>query len=189
MDGPPLIYSIALKKAMAHFDAEAILEEKMKRELTSEERETLDGCKLMQSMLHDLDAGLAEVRSLGAHEQDLCQRIIPLIHDTFEGYDEETADVLGMFFKCYSLAVRYSIARNTRTLLQQGGDDKRGYKYESIPDEEKLQDYALKYLLKEKAISKVIVGATKPDHVVELVKTCDKMATEAAEEDKEETKE
>lgn len=182
MDGPPLIYSIALKKAMAHFDAETLLEEKMKRDLSSEERETLDGCKLLQSMLHDLDAGLAEIRSLGAHEQDLYTRIIPLIDDTFEGYDEETADVLGMFFKCYSLAVRYSIARNTRNLLQSGGDDSRGCKYESIPDEEKLQDYALKYLLKEAAISKVIVGATKPDHVAELVKSCDRMVEESTEE-------
>lgn len=178
MDGPPLIFSISLKKAMAHFDAEALLEEKMKRELTSEERETLDGCKLLQSMLHDLDVGLSDVRSLGAHEQDLMQRIIPLIHDTFEGYDEETADVLGMFFKCYSLAVRYSVARNTRSLLQQGGDDGRGYKYESIPENEKLQDYALKFLLNEKAISKVIIGATKPEHVVEFTNLCYEDASE-----------
>ena len=185
MDGPPLIYSIALKKAMAHFDAEEILEEKMKRDLTSEERETLDGCKLMQSMLHDLDVGLSDVRSLGAHEQDLMQRIIPLIHDTFEGYDEETADVLGMFFKCYSLAVRYSVARNTRSLLQQGGDDGRGYKYESIPENEKLQDYALKFLLNEKAISKVIIGATKPEHVVEFTNLCYEDAAESGDEGQE----
>jgi len=178
MEGPPVIYSIALKKAMSHFDAEKLLEEKMKRELTSEERETLDGCKLLQSMLHDLDAGLAKVRSLGAHEEDLYQRIIPLIHDTFEGYDEETADVLEMFFKCYALAVRYSIARNTRELLKQGGDDGKGYKYDSIPDDEKLQDYALKYLLKERAISKVVVGTTKPDHVTDLLKECARVTKE-----------
>ncbi|CAB9506553.1 Aldo keto reductase [Seminavis robusta] len=185
MSGPPLIYSIALRKAMGHFDASHLLEEKMNRELICEERETLDGCRLLQSMLHDLDVGLAEVRSLGAHEEHLYQRIIPLIHDTFEGYDEETADVLEMFFKSYSLAVRYSIARNTRQLLQSGGDDGQGYRYEDIPQDEKLQDYALKYLLKEKAISKVIVGATKPEHVVDLVTLChrfdDELEKEAGE--------
>jgi len=175
MQGPPLIYSIALKKAMQHFDAEHLLEEKMQRDLTPEERETLDGCKLLQSMLHDLDVTLADVRSLGAHEQDLYQRIIPLIHDTFEGYDEETADVLQMFFKAYALAVRYSIARNTRSLLQNGGDDGNSYKYEDIPDEEKLQNYALMYLMKDEAISKVIVGATKVDHVEDLVRLCDRL--------------
>ena len=74
-----------------------------------------------------------------------------------------------MFFKSYSLAVRYSIAHNTRQLLRQGGDDRTGYKYEELSDNIKLQDFALKYLLTESAIDKVIVGATKPDHVVEMV--------------------
>jgi aryl-alcohol dehydrogenase-like predicted oxidoreductase len=82
------------------------------------------------------------------------------------------AEVLEMFFKSYSLAVRYAIARNTRELLKKGGDDGSSYKYKDIPDDEKLQDYALKYLMKEEAISKVIVGATKPDHVVDMVTLC-----------------
>jgi hypothetical protein len=181
MQGPPLIYSIALKKAMSHFDAEFLLEEKLKRDLTAEERETLDGCKLLQSMLFDLDQGLANVRSLGAHEQDLYQRIIPLIHDTFEGYDEETADVLEMFFKSYSLAVRYSIANNTRFLLQHGGDDGKGHKYEELSDDEKLQDFALRYLLEEKAIDKVIVGATKSEQIVEMVKLCEHLDSKVEE--------
>jgi hypothetical protein len=178
MSGPPLLYSIALKKAMQHFDASHILEEKMKRDLTTEERETLDGCKLMQSMLHDLDIGLEKVRSLGAHEEHLYQQIIPLIHDTFEAYDEETANVLEVFFKSYSLAVRYSIARNTRQLLKTGGDDGKGYHYNHMPQEEKLQDFALRYLMKEDAISKVIVGATKPEHVLSIVTLCHRLDDE-----------
>jgi hypothetical protein len=172
MEGPPLIYPLALKKAMAHFDAEELLQAKMERDLTSEERETLDGCKLLQSMLHDLDVGLSQVRSLGAHEQDLYERIIPLIHDTFEGYDEETADVLQMFFTAYSLAVRYNIAANTRELLKKGGDDGKGYKYKDIPAEQKLQDYALEQLLKEPSISRVVVGTTQPEHIVEMASLC-----------------
>ena len=185
MEGPPLIYPMALKKAMAHFDAEKILQAKMERELTSEERETLDGCKLLQSMLHDLDADLSKVRSLGAYEQDLYQRIIPLIHDTFEGYDEETADVLQTFFTAYSLAVRYNIAQNTRNLLEKGGDDGKGHKYKEIPDEQKLQDYALEYLLKDPAISRVIIGASKQEHVVEMANLCSKIDKEKPEAGKE----
>lgn len=170
MSGPPIIYSMALKKAMSHFDAEFLLEESLKRDLSAEERETLDGCKLLQSMLRDLDQGLAQVRSLGAHEQDLYQRIIPLIHNTFEEYDEDTANVLHLFFRSYSLAVRYSISKNTRALLREGGDDGKGVKYEGIPKDEKLQDFALKHLLKEKAIDRVIVGATHPNQVVQMVR-------------------
>jgi hypothetical protein len=71
MVGIPSIYQIALQAAMSHFDAEEILEKKQTRELTMEERETLDGCKLVQSMIHDLDADLEHIRSFAAHEDEL----------------------------------------------------------------------------------------------------------------------
>jgi hypothetical protein len=121
MSGPPAAYELALQTAMAHFDADEILQAKQEgQELTTEQRETLDGCKLLHSLLHDVDYGLEKVRSFAAHEQELYEKIIPLIHDTFEGYDEETAAVLQSFFAAYSLAVKYAIARNTRKLLTQG---------------------------------------------------------------------
>jgi hypothetical protein len=55
MIGIPAIYQITLQAAMLQFDAEELLEIKQERDLTMEERETLDGCKLVQSMVHDLD--------------------------------------------------------------------------------------------------------------------------------------
>jgi hypothetical protein len=94
MSGIPAIYQMALQAAMSHFDAEVLLEIKQERDLTMEERETLDGCKLMQSMIHDLDNQLATVRSFAAHEEELYGRIIPLIYDTFELMDDKTSDVL-----------------------------------------------------------------------------------------------
>ena len=94
MAGIPGIYQTTLQAAMSHFDAEELLELKQERELTMEERETLDGCKLMQSMIHDLDNQLGEIRSFAAHEDELYGRIIPLIHDTFEMMDDNTSDVL-----------------------------------------------------------------------------------------------
>ncbi len=94
MAGIPNIYQSTLQAAMSHFDAEELIELKQERELTMEERETLDGCKLMQSMIHDLDNQLADVRSFAAHEDELYGRIIPLIHDTFELMDDTTSDVL-----------------------------------------------------------------------------------------------
>jgi hypothetical protein len=94
MTGIPGIYQTTLQSAMSHFDAEELLELKQERELTMEERETLDGCKLMQSMIHDLDNQLVDIRSFAAHEDELYGRIIPLIHDTFELMDDKTSDIL-----------------------------------------------------------------------------------------------
>ncbi|MGK3739375.1 MAG: hypothetical protein ACI8RD_007242 [Bacillariaceae sp.] len=94
MTGIPVLYQMTLQAAMSHFDAEALLEIKQERDLTMEERETLDGCKLMQSMIHDLDNQLVDIRSFAAHEDELYGRIIPLIHDTFELMDDLTSDVL-----------------------------------------------------------------------------------------------
>ena len=94
MTGIPSIYQSTLQAAMSHFDAEELIELKQERELTMEERETLDGCKLMQSMIHDLDNQLADIRSFAAHEDELYGRIIPLIHDTFEMMDDTTSDIL-----------------------------------------------------------------------------------------------
>lgn len=71
MVGIPSIYQLALQTAMSHFDADDILEAKKTRELTMEERETLDGCKLVQSMIHDLDTDLEHIRSFAAHEDEL----------------------------------------------------------------------------------------------------------------------
>ena len=48
----------------------------------------------MQSMIHDLDNQLEDIRSFAAHEDELYGRIIPLIHDTFELMDDKTSDVL-----------------------------------------------------------------------------------------------
>jgi aryl-alcohol dehydrogenase-like predicted oxidoreductase len=172
MSGPPAAYELALQTAMAHFDAEEILQAKQKgQDLTVAQRETLDGCKLLQSLLHDVDAGLEQVRSFAAHEQQLYEQIIPLIHDTFEGYDEETAAVLQSFFAAYSLAVKFAIARNTRKLLQEGEAGKEGSVpvYTDIPEETRLQEYALQFLLKEQAIDKVIAGCSQPDQVLDLV--------------------
>jgi hypothetical protein len=47
----------------------------------TEQRETLDGCKLLHHSRRDVDYGL-EVRSFTAHER-LVRKIISLIHDTF----------------------------------------------------------------------------------------------------------
>mmetsp|Transcript_21704 Transcript_21704/g.60289 ORF Transcript_21704/g.60289 Transcript_21704/m.60289 type:complete len:698 (-) Transcript_21704:904-2997(-) len=159
MTAPPQVYQMAMQRAIRHFDdhAQEIIQRQIDgHDLDAEEREVIDGCKLMQSIIHDVDNGLEQVRSFRAHEEFLSQRIIPLMYDTFEGYDEETAKLLEAFFGCYSLAVRYSIARNTRQLLKQGegdlllgGGGSATPTYPDLPDDQRLQEVALGFLLSQ----------------------------------------
>jgi hypothetical protein len=177
-DSVPAAYERALKVSMQYFDAEEVVQAKLEgKTLTAEQRETLDGCKLLQSLFHDLDAGLPKQRSLAAHEQYLTETVIPLIHDTFESYDEESAQVLEQFFATYTVAVRHAIAKNTRALLQggeamsfEGGDlDSSGTPVYAIPPTMRLQEFGLTFVLQQPSISKVVVGATEVDQVVENV--------------------
>lgn len=186
MTGLPEAYQIALKAAMAHFDAEEILELKAQGvELDADQRETLDGCKLMQSLLHDVDAGLDKVRSFAAHEEFLLQQIIPLIHDTFESYDEDTAKVLEAFFGAFNLAVKYSIAKNVRHLLLNGEEihsessQLTSPKYK-VPEDMRLQEFALRHVWKEKDIDKIIIGASRPDQIVDVVDIAKQLETEGS---------
>jgi len=178
------LYTAVLNETMAHFDATHLLEikEEEERELTMEERETLDGCKLLQSMIHDLDVNLSsgQIRSFAAYEEDLYSKVVPLIHDTFEELDADSADVLQRFFQVHGNAVRQSIAKTTRQLLKEGGDGVDKY---DIPDNVSLQEFALDYLWKQECngehakgplIDKVVVGCPKAEHVVEAVKIADK---------------
>jgi len=187
MKAVPEVYRMALQVAMAHFDAEDILQAKAAGQaLTMEQRETLDGCKLMQSLLFDVDQGLHHVRSFAAHEDFLLTQIIPLIHDTFESYDEDTAAVMQSFFQAYNLAVRYAIAQNVRKLLVKGDVDAAAAKsstgksnikntanlasaplYPDLSPDMRLQEYALQYVCQQPALDKVIVGAAQPEEVVD----------------------
>ena len=86
------------------------------------------------------------------------------------------------FFAAYSLAVRFAIARNTRQLLLSGGEDgsNKMPKYTDIPPDMKLQEYALRHALEHEAVSKVIVGFSKPEHVLETVEFVRKALGEKA---------
>ena len=173
LDGSrPPHYGPALATTMAHFDATAILEAGEERKLSVEERETLDGCRLLQSMIHDLDNGLDTVRSFAAYEEDLFNKVVPLIHDTFEELDEDSAMVLQSFFVAHGAAVRHAIAKTTRDLLKQGGNGVPPYE---VPDDATLQQYALQHLLKQKQIDKVIVGCPQAEHVLEALHAADRL--------------
>jgi hypothetical protein len=179
----PAFYTSILNETMGHFDASHLIEIKggEERELTMEERETLDGCKLLQSMIHDLDANLSsgKLRSLAAYEEDLYNKVVPLIHETFEELDGDSAGILQRFFQAHGVAVRHSIAKTTRELLKAGGDGVEKY---DIPDDMTLQGFSLRFLMEQKCegdfmqgplIDRVVVGCPRLEHVIEAVQFTD----------------
>jgi hypothetical protein len=60
---------------------------------------------------------------LAHHEYDLVPKIISVIRDTFESYDDGTSAILQSFFGAYSVAVKYAVAKNTRQLIVTEGYD------------------------------------------------------------------
>ena len=181
----PTFYTSVLNETMAHFDATHLLEikEEEDRQWNVEERETVDGCKLLQSMIHDLDARMnaGQLRSFAAYEEDLFSKVVPLIHDTFEEWDGDSALMLQRFFQAHGTAVRYSIAKTTRELLKKGGDGVEKYE---IPDDVTMQDFAIRFLLGQQCegeyatgplIDRVVVGCPRAEHVIEAVQAADKI--------------
>lgn len=169
----PMTYNTALNQALSHFDATHIVEKE--HPLTTEERETLEACRLIQSMLHDLDQMVTNVRSLSAYESHLYSQVIPLLHESLEELDETSADVLQQFFESHGQAIRYTVAQNTRHLLQHHDDDQllnlqeqqqpsslnpnkndqqEQQRYHlsrhTVPSHQTLQEYALQYLWEQR---------------------------------------
>mmetsp|Transcript_53788 Transcript_53788/g.79941 ORF Transcript_53788/g.79941 Transcript_53788/m.79941 type:complete len:299 (+) Transcript_53788:60-956(+) len=171
----PPIYPPAYQSALDHFDCNTLLECQAKRKLSVEERETLEGCELLSSLLHDLDRELENPKmvSFAAHQIHIFTKVLPMIQDTFEELDKATAAVLQRFFAAYESAVKHVICRNIRTQLLQG--EFEGVPKYDIPEEDTLQQFGLQWLLRheEDIVSKVIVGCPQPNHVLEAIRAVD----------------
>jgi len=160
---PPPIYQTALNTAMGYFDAEHLIESATERELSPEERDTLDGCRLIQTLISDLDVELSSVRSFAAYEDNLFTKVIPFLHDRFEGLDDESAGVLQAYFAAHGSAVRRAVAHTTRKLLRNGGDGVEPY---DIPDAMELQTFALQWLLRKHAHDRrILMEGINPDTI------------------------
>mmetsp|Transcript_26039 Transcript_26039/g.39416 ORF Transcript_26039/g.39416 Transcript_26039/m.39416 type:complete len:482 (+) Transcript_26039:29-1474(+) len=162
MISPPPVYEATMKRALSHFDATEILEAKQERKLSEHEEQTIEGAKILIEMIQGLDRRLESSITFSQHERELMSNVMPVLEGTFEEIDEQSLEILQDFFAAHGLAARYHIARRTRSCSIEGGKDVMPYK---IPSNMKMQEFALGQLLKEQTISKIIVGATKPEHV------------------------
>jgi hypothetical protein len=169
----PASYQAALSEALGYFDAEEIIENAVNSSsLSEEEVETIKGCRMLQAMLSEMDSKVSTWRTFAKYEEELMADIIPTIHSKFEELDETSALVLHSFFKEYSNAVRWHVAKNVRGMLKDG--DKSGGNGENggmmmvwdVPKEVSLQDFALKNLLEmEGIIDGVVVGASSAEQI------------------------
>ena len=98
----PTYYTPTLNTTLSHFDATHVLEAQHidDHKLTSEERDTLNECKLLQSMIDNLDSNLSSgsLQSFAAYEEELYTGVVPMIHDSFGKLDWGTAEVFGEVF-------------------------------------------------------------------------------------------
>lgn len=147
------------------------------RDLTEEERETRQGCMIVQDLVRDLNKQLVHYTSFALFETELERRIIPLVYQTFEELDEDAVERLTTFFQRYGEMVRFNSSVQTRELVTSarcpGGPH-------NIPAGQPLYDYALKWALGQEAVSTVLVGMGVEAYVEEAVKVVDSLAASTA---------
>jgi aryl-alcohol dehydrogenase-like predicted oxidoreductase len=129
----------------------------------------LEGAKYLQSLLHELDAEIANVISFSAYEEHVMNVVIPALFGTFEELDEPSTHILSNFFAAHGWTIRHALATRTRKMLQNSEHD--------IPSNVKLQEFALEFLFKENSIDKVIMGATQPEQILDAVGVWNKISS------------
>ena len=177
MAGPPESYTRALHLALAHLDAEDLVQKKLSpsQTLTPDEQDTLEAAQWVQSLLQDVDAGLESVRSVAAQNEYIMTNILPMLHETLDGCDDETATLLQEYFQSYFPTLHYASAKNVRKLLRQGEPGSNIPKCTDLQPEVRLQEYALQYALQNNIVDKVLVGCLTPDHVEDTLAIVDRV--------------
>ncbi|GMI27009.1 hypothetical protein TeGR_g3731, partial [Tetraparma gracilis] len=130
-------YEGALRNALGHFDVEPLVDKLAGGPLSDEEQSTLEGARLLQGLVVELDKSLSSVTSVAEHDRALRRDVVPAIHGSFEEMDETTAHVLAGFFAAHSEQVRLVTAHRTREMAGRGGHE--------VPGGEAVHEYALKW--------------------------------------------
>ncbi len=162
--GPPEGYMEACRGALDLFNPTALFEGKAEADLTEEEVETREGCRIIQELIRDMNRQLTSFTSAEAYTQELERRIIPMIASTFESLDEAAADALQAFFSKYGEMVRYHAALRAVEACKGAGH--------VLPEGGSLHEYALKWLLEKvpKQLTGVLVGMPQATYVEDVVR-------------------
>lgn len=132
-------------------------------QLTEEEKEVREGCRIIQELIREMNKQLTSFTSMEVYSQELERRIIPLIASTFESLDEEAADRLQSFFHHYGEMVRYNAAARVVDVCRGAGH--------VLKDQQLLHHYALQWLLEKvpNQLSTVLVGMPQEAYVQDIV--------------------
>jgi hypothetical protein len=144
---------------------------------TQDEQDTIEACGLLKSLLNDLLTEFPKFISVEMYENNLQQSIIPMIHKTFDGMDDDSIDQIQGFFDKYGKAVR-SMApyhmqsyvdstidpftgdnKNSTSCISETeeddeDDDEGSYDVQTthqIPPDTKIEQYSLQWLLHKRS--------------------------------------
>ena len=147
--------------------------------MSEEERQTREGCRIIQNLIRDMNKQLVHFTSLAHYETELERHIIPLIGSTFESLDEGAADRLQTFFQKYGQMVRYNAATRVREFVS-GPSCASGAHI--LREGQPLHEYSLRWLLDHvpESISTVLVGMPQEDYVRDVVKIASSTTSTAA---------
>ncbi|KAM3575221.1 hypothetical protein VYU27_002807 [Nannochloropsis oceanica] len=169
---PPEGYMEACRTALELFNPSFLFEGKAEEALTEEEKETREGCRIIQELIRDMNRQLTSFTSTESYTQELERRIIPLIASTFESLDESAADALQVFFVKYGEMVRYHAAVRAVEACKTAGHVLEEGKERGREGGGLLHEYALRWLLEKipRQLSGVLVGMPQEAYVHDVVR-------------------
>ncbi len=143
---------------------------------TQDEQDTIEACSLLKSLLNDLLTEFPKFISVEMYENNLQQSIIPMIHKTFNGIDDQSIEMIQGFFDKYGKSVRAMAPYHMQSYVEStmnpfsnssssssdGGSENDGDDEEDegsydvqttheIPSNMKIEQYSLKWLLNEQS--------------------------------------
>lgn len=130
---------------------------------TQDEKDTAEACALLKSLLGDLKNEFPKFVTVDMYESNLQNSIIPMIHKTFDGMDDQSVEVIQRFFDKYGKAVRSMAPYHMQSYVEStidpfgtsphpddGDDETDVQSTHSIPPGMKIEQYSLQWLLNEK---------------------------------------
>jgi len=121
-------YVPASQRVLAHFEAPG-----------GADADVVEGCAWVHQLVSDLNASLPGFDSFERWEHEIATQLVPLLHNKFDGLDEDSVAVLWSYFEAYGKAVRANADRAARAAAARCADVAA-----PLRDGERLEAWALR---------------------------------------------